>query len=241
MRELAREINKRYAERFGINASTCITCVKPSGTISQVIDASSGMHARHAPHYIRRVRISGTDPLFHMLKKQGFPHKPENGQTMENASTFVLEFPVKAPEGALFRNDHTALDQLNHWKLIKDNYTEHNPSVTISVGPDEWLETASWVYQNWDMVGGLSFLPRQDHVYQLAPYEDITEEQYNELLAKTPNIDFSQIMAFEQEDTTKGAKELACVAGVCEIDDAAAKEAAESSETPVAEVTQQQP
>lgn len=218
MRDLAIDVNREYAKRFGINPSTCITCVKPSGTVSQLVDASSGMHARHAKYYIRRVRISATDPLFQMLKEQKFPYYPEVGQTEDSASTFVLEFPVKAPEGSVMRNDLSAIDQLNHWKLVKENYTEHNPSVTVSVGEDEWVATADWLYENWNILGGLSFLPRTEHVYRLAPYEEITQEQYEEFISKVPEIDFSQILIYEKEDHTQGAKELACVGGVCEID-----------------------
>jgi len=218
MRDLAGEVNRKYAKRFGVNPSTCITCVKPSGTVSQLVDASSGMHTRHAGYYIRRVRISATDPLFQMLKDQKFPYHPEVGQREDSASTFVLEFPVAAPERAVVRNDLTALEQLKHWKMVKENFTEHNPSVTISIGEDEWVETANWLYNNWDMLGGLSFLPRTDHVYRLAPYEEVTKEQHDELQNKLPQIDFSQILMYEKEDHTEGAKELACVGGVCEID-----------------------
>jgi ribonucleoside-diphosphate reductase alpha chain len=218
LKKYAVEVNKNYAKRMGINQSTCITCVKPSGTVSQLVDAASGMHPRHAPYYIRRIRISATDRLFHMLKDQKFPYHPEVGQIEGSANTYVLEFPVKAPKGAVFKNDLTALEQLEHWKVIKQNYTEHNPSVTISVGEDEWIEVSNWLYKNWEILGGLSFLPRSDFVYQLAPYEDIDEKKYNELLAKMPAIDFSQIIAYEEEDVTEGAKELACVSGVCEID-----------------------
>lgn len=210
-------INSIFAERFGINASTCITCIKPSGTVSQTVDCSSGMHPRHAPYYIRRVRISANDALFKMLKDQGVPYHPEVGQTMEDATTYVLEFPVKAPKGAIVKDDISALDQLAHWKIVKEHYTEHNPSVTVSVGEDEWLAVATWVYENWDMVGGLSFLPRSNHVYQLAPYETITKEQYEEMAKRLGDIDFSKIVIYERNDETEVKKELACVSGVCEI------------------------
>ncbi|MBP6925699.1 MAG: ribonucleoside-triphosphate reductase [Candidatus Pacebacteria bacterium] len=210
-------INKLFAERFGINASTCITCVKPSGTVSQTVDCSSGMHPRHAPYYIRRVRISANDALFKMLKDQGVPYFPEVGQTAEDATTYVLEFPVKAPKGAIVKDDISALDQLAHWKIVKTHYTEHNPSVTVSVGEDEWLAVATWVYENWEMVGGLSFLPRSNHVYQLAPYETITKERYEEMAQRLGDIDFSKIVIYERDDETEVKKELACVSGVCEI------------------------
>ncbi len=217
LKNVAIETNKKYAKRFDIPASTCITCVKPSGTVSQTVDCSSGMHPRHAPYYIRRIRISANDALFKMLKDQGVPYFPEVGQTLQNATTFVFEFPVKSPEGAICKDDIDALTQLEHWKVVKENFTEHNPSVTISVGDDEWLTVANWVYKNWDIVGGLSFLPRSNHVYQLAPYETITKEKYDEMVKRFGEIDFSKIVTYEKEDETEAKKELACVGGTCEI------------------------
>ncbi|MBX4210480.1 ribonucleoside-triphosphate reductase [Candidatus Parcubacteria bacterium] len=211
------KVNREYAKKLGISASTCITCVKPSGTLSQTVDCSSGMHPRHSAYYIRRVRISGTDALFKMLKDQGVPYHPEVGQSMETATTYVLEFPVKSPEGAIFRDDISALDQLEHWKMVKTKYTEHNPSVTVSVSENEWIAVANWLYQNWDIVGGLSFLPRDNHVYQLAPYEAIDEKKYKELAKRMENIDFSKIITYEKKDETELKKELACAGGVCEI------------------------
>ncbi|MCC7004305.1 ribonucleoside-triphosphate reductase [Candidatus Nomurabacteria bacterium] len=219
MRAEAIRINKIYAKKFGINPSTAITCVKPSGNLSQTVDCSSGMHPRHSPYYIRRVRIASTDALFKMLKDQGVPYNPEVGQTMENATTFVIDFPVKSPEGSIFKNDQSAIDQLEYWKMVKENYTEHNPSVTVSVGEDEWVETANWVYKNWDIVGGLSFLPRSNHIYRLAPYEEIDEKRYKELIKRVDHIDFSKIVTYEKTDETEVKKELACAAGVCEIED----------------------
>lgn len=217
LRDEAVKINKEYAKRFGVNASSAVTAVKPSGTVSQLVDASSGMHPRHAAYYIRRIRISATDSLFKMLKSQGVPYYPEVGQSMENAVTYVLEFPIKAPEKSLFKDDQTALDQLAYWKMVKENYTEHNPSVTISIGNDEWIAVANWLYENWDMIGGLSFLPRSNHVYRLAPYEEITKDRYEAMVKKLPEIDFSKIMSYEREDMTQGSKELACAGNVCEI------------------------
>jgi ribonucleoside-diphosphate reductase alpha chain len=217
LKQVTIETNKKYAKRFGITPSTCITCVKPSGNASQTVDCSSGMHARYAPYYIRRVRISSTDALFKMLRDQGVPYHPEVGQTMEDATTFVIEFPVKAPKGAICKDDLSAIDQLEHWKVVKVHYTEHNPSVTISVGEDEWIAVANWVYENWDLVGGLSFLPRSNHVYQLAPYEAITKEKYEEMSKGFEHIDFSKIVTYEKVDETEVKKELACVGGLCEI------------------------
>lgn len=225
LRDYSVEVNKEYAARLGVNPSTSITCVKPSGTVSQTVDAASGLHPRHAQFYIRRVRISASDSLFQMLKDQKVPYFPEVGQSVSSANTYVIEFPVKAPDGAIKKDDLTAIEQLEYWKKVKNNYTEHNPSVTISVGENEWIGVANWLYENWDMLGGLSFLPREDHAYLLAPYEEITQERYEQMMAKMPKIDFSQILLYEHEDSTDVKKELACVGGVCEIDDAMAQEA----------------
>jgi len=218
MRDEAIKTNREYAKRFGINPSTAVTCVKPSGTVSQMVDASSGMHPRHARYYLRRIRISATDPLFQLMKDQGVPYHPEVGQTADSAHTFVLEFPVKAPAGSVFRNDLSAIEQLEYWRRVKENFTEHNPSITISVGDDEWLATGHWLYQNWDIIGGLSFLPREQHVYKLAPYEEIDEPTYRTLAQAMKDIDFSKIVSYEFDDETSGAKEYACVGNVCEID-----------------------
>ena len=218
LKEIAIETNRKYAERFGINRSTCITTVKPSGNGSQLFDSSSGMHPRHAPYYIRRVRIESHNPIFKMLRDMGVPYHPEVGHSAETATTFVLDFPIKAPKSKVYKDGLTAIEQLNYWKMVKENYTEHNPSTTISVGADEWLSVGNWVYENWDMIGGLSFLPRSNHVYRLAPYEEITEEQYNELTKKFPQIDFSKLVLYEAQDNTEVKKELACASGTCEID-----------------------
>lgn len=217
LREEAVQVNREYAKRFGINPSVAVTAVKPSGTVSQLVDASSGMHPRNSQYYIRRIRIAATDSLFKMMKDQGVQYHPEVGQSAESAVTYVLEFPVKAPEKSIFKNDQTALEQLEYWKMVKENFTEHNPSVTVSVGDEEWIAVANWLYENWEIIGGLSFLPRSNHVYRLAPYEEIAKEQYEEMVKKFPDIDFSKIVAYEREDQTQGSKELACVAGVCEI------------------------
>ena len=210
--------NKKYAERFGISQSTSITCVKPSGTVSKTLNVASGMHARHAPYYIQRIRISATDSLFKLMKEQGVPYHPEVGQVEETANTFVLEFPMKAPDGAVTKDDLTALDQLEHWKNVKLNYTEHNPSVTISIGDDEWIQVANWIYANWDIVGGLSFLPRSSHVYRLAPMEEITKERYEELMKSFPKIDYARLLQYERVDETEQKRELACAGGTCDIE-----------------------
>ncbi len=218
LKEVAIETNRKYAKRFGINPSTAITCVKPSGNGSQLFDCASGMHPRHAKYYIRRVRIEGHNPLLKLLQDEGVPCVPEVGQTKETALTWVLEFPVQAPSKALVKDDITAHRQLEYWKIVKENYCEHNPSVTVSVSPDEWLSVGDWIYRNWDIIGGLTFLPRNEHTYQLAPYEEITQERYMELASRFPTIDFSKLVLYEAADATTGAKEYACVAGACEID-----------------------
>ncbi|MBP6860419.1 MAG: ribonucleoside-triphosphate reductase [Candidatus Pacebacteria bacterium] len=217
MREETIKTNTKYAKKFGVNASTAITCVKPSGTVSQTFDVASGMHPRHAPYYIRRVRISATDSLFKFMRDQGVPYFPEVGQSEETANIFVLEFPVQAPKNAICRDDISALDQLAHWKLVKEHFTEHNPSVTISVGDDEWIEVANWVYKNWEIVGGLSFLPRENYVYRLAPYEAISKEEYERRTKNFPAVDYAKLMLYERQDETEQKKELACVSGTCEI------------------------
>jgi ribonucleoside-diphosphate reductase alpha chain len=219
LKEYAIKINEEYAKRFGINQATAVTCVKPSGNLSQTVDSSSGLHPRHSQYYIRRVRISSTDALFQMIKDQKIPYYPEVGQSMESSNTFVIEFPIKTPDGAITKNDLSAIDQLEYWKIVKTNYTEHNPSVTISVGDDEWIDVADWVYKNWDIIGGLAFLPREDTVYLLAPYEEIKKERYEEMVKNMPEIDFSQILLYEKEDSTDVKRELACSSGVCEIED----------------------
>ncbi len=217
LRDEAIAVNKKYAKRFGIPASTAVTAVKPSGTVSQTVNCASGMHPRHSEYYIRRIRITATDSLFKMLKDQGVPHHPEIGQTLENANTFVLEFPVKSPKSSVYNNDLSAIEQLEYWKVVKQNYTEHNPSVTISIGEDEWVGVANWLYENWEMIGGLSFLPRSDHAYRLAPYEAITKEKYEELAKAFENLDYSKLVTYELKDETEQAKELACAGGTCEI------------------------
>ena len=211
------EVNKKYAKRFDINASTAITCVKPHGNSGQLLGVGSGMHPWFAPYFVRRVRISHTDTLLQMARDQGVPCLPEVGQSPDTATTFVLEFPVKAPEGAIFKDEVSALDLLKEWKRLKEHFVEHNPSATIYVGPDEWIAVGNFVYENWDWVGGLSFLPRSEHVYKLAPYEAISKEEYEKRKKAIGKIDFSKLSQYESVDNTVGAKELACVSGVCEI------------------------
>ncbi|HCY17974.1 MAG: ribonucleoside-triphosphate reductase, ribonucleoside-diphosphate reductase alpha chain [Candidatus Peregrinibacteria bacterium GW2011_GWF2_33_10] len=225
LREESIKVNKEYAKKFGINYSTCITTIKPHGNSGQLLYVGSGMHPWYAKYYIRRVRISTNDPLYQLIKDQGVPFKAEVGYSTANSTVAVVEFPIKAPEGAVTRDQVSAIDLLNEWKKLKINYIEHNPSVTIYVGNDEWIKVANFIYENWDIVGGLSFLPRSEHVYQLAPYEEISKEEYEKRVKEIKHIDFSKLIYYEQEDNTMGAKEFACVSGVCSIDDVLAEEA----------------
>lgn len=217
LRNISIRTNKEYAKRLGINQSTCVTCIKPSGNSSQLLDTASGMHPRHAHYYIRRVRINATDPLFKMLKDQGVPFNPEVGQEIGTAVTYVLDFPVKAPEDAIVKNDIGAIELLDHWKNLKTNFTEHNPSATISVADNEWIDVAKWVYDNWEVVGGLTFLPKSEHVYRLAPYEECDKATYDALTKRLENVDFTKLVVYERQDQTTGSKEFACVGGGCEI------------------------
>lgn len=213
LKEEAVKVNKEYANRFDINPSASVTCVKPSGTVSQLVNASSGAHPRFAPYYIRRVEISETDPLFKLLKDQGVPAHPRATQK----STWVLEFPIKSPEEAVTKDEITAMEQLEIWKLLKEYFTEHNPSTTIYVGEDEWITVANWLWKNWDIIGGLSFLPRDDHIYEMAPYEKISEADYQKLMKTFPKINFSKLSALEKEDETSGG-EAGCSSAICEVD-----------------------
>ncbi|MEM4625445.1 MAG: ATP cone domain-containing protein [Candidatus Pacearchaeota archaeon] len=217
LREHAVEVNKHYSKILGINPSTCITCVKPSGTVSKLVNSSPGVHPRWSEYYIQNIRISSSDPLFFMLKDQKYPYFPEIGQSMGSATTYVIPFPVKSPHGAILRKDLSAIDQLENWKRMKVNYTEHNPSVSIYIGEDEWLDAGQWVYNNWNIIGGLAFFPKDDHVYPLAPFEEVTKEKYYEVRDKLPKIDFSQLMFYEENDQTYGAREYACVSGKCDL------------------------
>lgn len=217
MKSEAIKETERWCKRLDINMSAAITCVKPSGTVSQLVDSASGIHARYSQHYIRRFRISATDPLFRMLKDQGVPYNAEVGQEASTASTMVLDFPFASPSGAVTRHDITAIQQLEHWKVYKSFWCEHNPSVTVYVGEDEWLKTLSWCYENFDELCGVSFLPKSDHVYQLAPYEEINETKYKELMGKFPKIDYTKLGSYETEDNTEGSKSYACVGDRCEM------------------------
>lgn len=217
LKQLAISTNEIYAERFGINRSTAVTCVKPSGTVSQLVNSSSGMHPRFSDYYIRRVRINANDPILNLLKDQGYKIVPEVGQTVDNATTFVVEFPIKSPNDAITVDQISALEQLQYWKMVKLNYTEHNPSITIYIKENEWLQVGNWIWENWDIVTGLSFLPYSDHIYTLAPYEKITKDQYYQIKSSIPDIDFSKLIKYEKSDTTDLKMEPACSSNKCEF------------------------
>lgn len=212
LKETAVSVNKEFAALLGIPPSAAITCVKPSGTVSQLVDSSSGIHTRYAPYYIRTVRADIKDPLALFMKEQGVPCEPD---VMKPHVGLVFSFPMKAPSDALFRNDLSAIQQLEHYMIWKQSWCEHNPSVTVYVKECEWLEVGAWVYKHFDEVGGVSFLPHSDHVYKQAPYQEITEEEYAKLKSTFPVIKWEDFK--EKGDNTTSTRELACVAGVCEI------------------------
>lgn len=215
LRNEAVKTNKLWAAKLNIPVSAAITCVKPSGTVSQLVDSASGIHARHSPYYIRTVRADKKDPLAVMMKDMGFPveddvTKPEH--------TYVFSFPQKSPDHAVFRKDMSAIEQLELWLTYQRHWCEHKPSVTISVKEEEWPAVGAWVYDHFDEMSGVSFLPFSDHVYRQAPYQDCTKEEYEALLAKMPkNVNWADLAKYEKRDSTTGSQELACVAGGCEI------------------------
>lgn len=217
LQAVAVETNRLYAQMLGINQSASVTCVKPSGNSSQLVNSSSGLHARWAPFYIRNVRVGTHTPVFKVLQDAGVPMDPENGQTRENANTWVIHFPVKSPAGASTRNDRTALEQCDYWLQNKINYTEHNPSVTITYQRNEVLDIIRWIWEHQDKIGGMAFLPAFDAQYDQMPYVEIDRETYERLAAAFPNIDFSKIYRYEEEDLTTAAQEFACMAGGCDM------------------------
>ena len=209
--------NAAMAKQLGIPQSAAVTCVKPSGTVSQLTDAASGIHARHNPYYIRTVRGDNKDPLTQFLVSQGIPAEPD---VMKPDSTTVFSFPMKSPKNAVTRTGMTAIEQLDLWLTYQRHWCEHKPSVTISVKENEWMDVGAWVYEHFDEVSGISFLPFSEHTYQQAPYQDIDEAQYKDWVKKMPKkVDWSKLQDFEKEDTTSGGRELACTAGVCEVVD----------------------
>lgn len=216
LKNVALVANRREARRLGINPAAAVTTVKPSGTVSTLTNTSSGMHAWHDDYYIRTVRSDRNDPLARFMEDAGVPVEPD----IYNEKALVFSFPFKAPEGAVTRNDMTAIDQLETWLDYKINWTEHSPSVTVSVRPEEWEEVGNWVYEHFDLITGISFLPHSDHVYKQAPFQTITKDEYEEAMKTMPKtLDWEWLPVYETEDTTSGTQTLACTAGVCDVVD----------------------
>lgn len=216
LRDVAREVNHEWALKLGINPATAITCIKPEGTTSQLTNTASGLHTRHSPFYIRTVRVDKKDPLYQFMLDQGLPTEDD---VMRPDTTAVVSFAIKSPDGAVTRNDVTAIESLDLWLTYQREFCEHKPSITITVKEDEWLEVGAWVYKHFDEASGVSFLPHSDHSYKQAPYQEITEAEYNDWIEKypLPDIDWSGLSKYELEDTTTNAQTLACTGGVCEI------------------------
>ena len=217
LKNVAISTNAEWAERLNIPVATAISCVKPSGTVSQLVDSASGIHARHSPYYVRTVRGDNKDPLTQFMIDQGIPNEP---CVMKGDTTTVFSFPVKSPAGAVTRNDMTAIEQLEMWLTYQRSWCEHKPSVTISVRDHEWMEVGAFVYKHFDEMSGVSFLPHSDHTYQQAPYQDCTKDDYEELLAIMPKaIDWSELSEYENEDNTAGSQTMACSGDTCELVD----------------------
>jgi len=214
MKAEALRVNAAWAEKLGINQSVAVTTVKPSGTVSQLVDSASGIHARYANHYIRTVRADKKDPLAKLMRAQGFPVED---CVMKGHSTDVFSFPVKGPEHAVFRNDMTALEQLEHYLMVQTHWTEHNVSITVYVKDHEWMGVGDWVYRNFDKIAGVSFLPHSDHSYQQAPYTECTKEEFEAMEARMPSFNWDALSEFEKDDSTVNTKELACTSGVCDV------------------------
>ena len=217
LQEVAVKVNQVFAEMLGINPATAVTCAKPNGNSSLLLNCSSGIHARWAPYYIRNVRVSAHTPLFRVLMDSGVPMDPENGQTRQNADTWVVHFPIKAPEGSKTRKDLSAIDQCEYWLMNKLHWTEHNPSVTITYQPDEMIDVTNWVWQHRDVIGGMAFLPADDAQYAQMPYEEISAEEYEAAIAAFPEIDFALLYAYEKTDMTEASQTLSCMAGSCDL------------------------
>lgn len=217
LRQVAIDTNKEWAELLGIPQSTAVTCVKPSGTVSQLVDSASGIHARHSQYYIRTVRGDNKDPLTRYMKDAGIPNEPD---VMKPDATTVFSFPQKAPSGAVTRNDMTAIEQLELWLVYQRHWCEHKPSITVSVRDHEWVDVGAWVFKHFDEVSGISFLPHSDHSYKQAPYQECSQREYEEAVSLMPDaIDWTDLRFYETEDATSGTQTLACSSGACEIVD----------------------
>ena len=217
LKEVAIETNKEWSNKLGINQSAAITCVKPSGTVSQLVDSASGIHARHSDYYIRTVRGDNKDPITEFMKDKGVPNEPD---VMKPSNTTVFSFPVKSPEGAITRNKLNAIDQLNLWLIYQRHWCEHKPSITVTVKEEEWLEVGAFVYKHFDEMSGVSFLPHTDHSYRQAPYQEISKDEYEELTKDMPSdISWDELSNYEKEDNTVGMQTYACSGDVCEVVD----------------------
>ena len=215
LKEHSIKINKKWAEMLGVNQATAITCVKPSGTVSQLVDSASGIHPRYSPYYLRTVRADKKDPLCDMMLDKGFYGEDD---VMKPNDTKVIYFPMKSPKSSVMRDAKSAIEQLEIWKMYQLHWCEHKPSITVYVKEEEWLQVGAWVYENFDVMSGVSFLPHSDHSYKQAPYQEVDKKTYEEWLAKTPrNINWMDLTNYEKEDTTTSSKELACTAGACEV------------------------
>lgn len=217
LKQIAVDTNKEFAKKVGINPAAAITCVKPSGTVSQLVDAASGIHPRHSEYYIRTVRADRKDPLCQMMIDLGFPHEP---CVMKPDSVMVFSFPTKSPEGCLTRNDLSAIEHLQLWLTYQRFWCEHKPSITITVRENEWMDVGAWVYKHFDEISGISFLPHSDHNYRQAPYQECSEQEYQTLLAKMPEgVNWSDLIKYEKEDKTSGTQTFACSGDKCELVD----------------------
>jgi ribonucleoside-diphosphate reductase alpha chain len=218
LRQVAVDTNKEWAAKLGINQSAAITCVKPSGTVSQLVNSSSGLHTRHSPYYLRTVRADNKDPITQFLKDQGVYSEP---CVMKGDTTTVFYFPIKSPEGALTRHGQTAIEALELWATLQEHWCEHKPSATVNVREEEWPEVGAWVYRNFDTLSGVAFLPYDGGSYKQAPYQEVTEDEYNKWIEDHPpvTVDWSKLKEYETFDTTTGSQELACGAGGCDVTD----------------------
>jgi ribonucleoside-diphosphate reductase alpha chain len=217
LRLTAVSTNRKWSKYLGIESSAAITCVKPSGTVSQLVDAASGIHPRHSDYYIRTVRADKKDPLTKFMTEKGFPVEDE---LLKPQSMSVFSFPVKAPRGALTRNSLSAIDHLKVWQVYSNHWCEHKPSITVSIQENEWMEVGAYVYKNFDEMSGISFLPMSEHTYKQAPYQDTTREDYEDLLKKMPkDVDWQALSEYEEEDNTMGSQTLNCTGDVCEVVD----------------------